>query len=111
MSAHTNHQIIEQNGKPMFVVVPYDDYLDLVHDKDSETTIPHKVVERHIMEDKSMIRAWREHKRLSQAEVADRMGISQSAYSQMEKPDAHLRKPTLKKIAKALEIKVEQIQI
>lgn len=111
MSAYTSHQVITQNGKPLFVLVPYNEYLDLIGEKDRDITIPHEVVELHVMEERSIIRAWREYKKMSQREVADRMGISQSAYSQMEKPDAPLRKATLKKIANALRIKVEQIQI
>ena len=40
MSGHTNVQIIEQNGKPAFAVIPYDEYLKLVPE---EETIPHEV--------------------------------------------------------------------
>ena len=73
-------------------------------------TIPHGVVELHILESKTPIRAWREYKGLSQKEVAERMNISQSAYSQMEKDDARLRPATLQKIAAALEISPEQLR-
>ena len=38
------------------------------------------------------------------------MNVTQAAYSQMEKPDAKLRKPTLKKIAKALEVEIDQLE-
>ncbi len=75
---------------------------------------PHDVVERHILKNKSLIRAWREYKGLSQQEMANRMNIlmiSQSAYSQMESVDAHLRKTTLGKIAAALEIRPDQIHL
>ena len=72
--------------------------------------ISHDVVELHILEEKSLIRAWREYKGLSQQEVAERMSISQSAYSQMEKPDANLRQTTLEKIAAALDLHPDQIQ-
>ena len=37
------------------------------------------------------------------------MNVTQAAYSQMEKPDAKLRSPTLKKIANALKVDIEQL--
>jgi transcriptional regulator with XRE-family HTH domain len=43
--------------------------------------------------------------------MAKRMGISQSAYSQMEKPKAKLRKNTLVQIATALEVDIEQLHM
>ena len=110
MNALTDHQIIEKNGEPLFVLVPYDEYLNLIQEKAAEPTIPHDVVERQILEEKSLVRAWREYKGLSQREVAERMGISQSAYSQMEKPDANLRPTTLENIAAAMDIHPDQIR-
>lgn len=110
MNVPINHQIIEKNGKPLFVLVPYEEYLDFISEKELEPTIPHDVVELHILEEKSLIRAWREYKGLSQQEVAEKMGVSQAAYSQMEKPDARLRKSTLAKIAEALELQPEQLR-
>ena len=74
-------------------------------------TLPQDVVERHILEGISLIRAWREHQNLLQQDLAERLGISQSAYSQMEKPDANLRPTTITKIAEALGIKPEQLSV
>lgn len=105
-----NHQVIKHHGKPAFVLIPYEEYVEhYVRDDDNKFNIPHEVMGIHIMEEKSIIRAWREYKGFSQAEIAERMGITQAAYSQMEAPEAKLRKTTLKKIAAALEIYVEQI--
>ena len=70
----------------------------------------HEVVEIHAIEGKSLVRAWREYKKLSQREIAGRMKMSQAAYSQMEKPEARL-KATLEKIARALKVDIEQLQI
>ena len=109
MKARTDHQIIEHGGKPVFVLVPYEEYLELTSARDEEVTIPHEVVEKLVLEKKSMICAWREHKKMSQAEVAEKMGITQPAYSQMEKPDARLRIKTLERIARALNVKPEQL--
>jgi len=59
----------------------------------------------------SLIRAWREYKGLSQEAVARNMGISQAAYSQMESPEARLRKATIEKIASALDVEISQLKI
>jgi len=42
MSTLTNIQVIEQGGKPVFVVIPYKEYLKLLPPE--EVTIPHEVV-------------------------------------------------------------------
>jgi len=110
ITAPISHQIIEKDGQPLFVLVPYDEYLTLI-EQDMSVTIPHDVVERHILENVSLVRAWREHKKLLQQDMAERLGISQSAYSQMENADANLRLATIVKIAKALDISPEQLQI
>lgn len=107
------HQIIREGGKPLFVLVPYDIYVKnmsrLEADSDDETTIPHEVVKLSVIDGKSPVRAWREFKKLSQKEIARRLGVSQSAYSQMEKPDAKPRDATLEKIADALGIDPRQL--
>ena len=110
MIAPTNHQIIEKDGKPLFVLVPYDEYLSLV-EHDETVTVPQAVVEKHILENMSLVRAWREYLGLSQQVVAQKIGISQSAYSQMEKPETNLRRATVNKIARAFGILPEQLDI
>ncbi|MGD9211521.1 MAG: helix-turn-helix transcriptional regulator [Desulfobacteraceae bacterium] len=102
---------IEKDGKPLFVLVPYEQYIKTMHrlEEDNETTISHKVVELSVLGNKSPVRAWREYKGLLQKQVADALGISQAAYSQMEKPDANLRLETAEKIARIFEIDPEQL--
>ena len=111
MNRHIDHQIIRNNGAPMFVVIPYEQYQQLVGSQNLETTIPHEIVEKSIVEELGLIRAWREYKGLSQETIAVKMGISQAAYSQMERPKARLRKTTLEKIAAALEVEIGQLKI
>ena len=109
MDTHTKHQIIsDKNGNPLFALVPYDEYMKFLHFKDEET-IPNDVVERMVMGGKSVVRAWREHLKLSQKEVAGHMGITQAAYSQMENSSDTLRKETLEKIAQAMGISYNQL--
>lgn len=73
---------------------------------DIETGIPGDVVNMVFDNNYSPAQAWREYLNLSQVEVANRIGISQSAYSQYEKSQK-LRKTTRIKIAEALHIKPE----
>ena len=111
MNVPIDHQVIKKNGKPVFAVIPYDEYLELLKEKpDEEVLLPHEVVRMHGLEDKSLVRAWREYKGMTQQAVADRMGISQASYAAMEKPDANLRYATMKKLARALEVEIEQIK-
>jgi Predicted transcriptional regulator len=97
--------VIEKNGKPEYVVVPYDEFLRLF--RKSENLIPNEVVSRYVDCD-SIVRAWREYLGLTQAEVADRMSISQSAYSQLE-ASPRLRPSSRRKIALALGVSYEQL--
>jgi DNA-binding XRE family transcriptional regulator len=104
MNAPTNIQIINgPDGKPAFVVIPYDEY----QKSRSTGTIPHEVVSATI-DGATPVRAWREHLRLTQAEVAQRLGISQPSYAKQEASDS-LRRSSTEKIAAALGITVEQL--
>lgn len=73
-----------------------------------ETGIPSAVAGIALDNDYSALRAWREYLGLTQAEVAKRLGISQSAYSQHENANT-LRKTTRIKIATALGLNEEQL--
>ena len=105
---HLSYQTIKDaNGAIQYVVIPYADFLRL--SSKVETAVPNEVVERVIMGKLTPIRAWREHLGLTQSEVAARMGISQAALAQLEAPEAHPRKTTLRRIAQALSIQLEQL--
>ncbi len=99
-------QFIERDGKPEFVVIAYEDYV--IHFR-ADVTIPHEVVKLSVKHG-SLIKAWRAHKGLSQKDVAKRMGVSQAAYSQMEKGKKH-NAETLAKIAKAFRIDPLQLNL
>ena len=77
---------------------------------DIETGIPSNVVNMVFDNNYSPAQAWREYLNLSQVEVANRIGISQPAYSQYEKSQK-LRKTTRIKIAEALHIKPELLDL
>ncbi len=109
----SQHQVIKApDGTPLFAVVPWEEYAEIFQGRPDEAVfIPQEVVELMHLEDKSLIRAWREHLGLSQREVAGRMGVSQPAYAKMESRDATPRVATLKKIAAALGVEWEQIRL
>ena len=108
MSALTNIQIIEQNGKPAFAVIPYDEYLKLLPDED--VTIPHEVVRLVVKKGMNLVKAWRAYLDMTQTEVAKKSGISQAALSQMEKSENKLRTATLEKLARVMDLSVEQLK-
>ncbi|HAT50974.1 MAG: helix-turn-helix transcriptional regulator [Nitrospirae bacterium] len=115
MSELTEYQTIMQDGKPAFVVIPYEDFQRLLPEvatvhSPSEHTIPHTVAKATLLNGVSLVRAWREYLGLTQAELADRMGITQAALSQMEQLNAKLRKPTLEKLAIAMDLSVKQLR-
>ena len=103
-------QIIKDDqGQPAFVVIPYAAYMAAQRcpSPASHTLIPHDVVSRTV-NGATPMRAWREHLKLTQAEVAQRMGISQSAYAQQER-SKRLRVRSRQKIALALGLDPQQL--
>lgn len=111
MKTHTNYQIIHDlQGCPAYVLVPYHEFqlkFEQPH-LSLDDAVPADVVDLCFDHQYSAARAWREYLGLTQSEVASRMGISQSAYSQHENGD-HLSKTMQIKIASALGIKAAQL--
>lgn len=108
MNAPTNIQIInDPNGDPAFVVIPYGEYI--ANQTKSEGLIPHSVISNTV-DGATPVRAWREYLGLTQADVAARLGISQSAYAQQENSE-RLRRASIERIATALRISPEQLDI
>jgi DNA-binding XRE family transcriptional regulator len=97
----------DAGGHPAFVVIPFADYQALVKGK-VVPGIPAAVVDLAMDNEWSAARAWREHKELTQTEVAQRMGITQGAYAQLEAKKS-IRKSSREKIAKALGIHEPQL--
>ena len=110
MKTPTNIQIIrDTGGYPEFVVIPFAEFQALKLGKAKvATAIPSKVVNLAMDKNMSATKAWREYLDLTQSELADRIGISQSAYAQLE-AKKNLRKSTREKIALALGIESEQL--
>ena len=108
MTTLTNVQFIEQNGKPTFAVIPYEEYLKLLPPED--VAIPHEVVGLVVRGGMNLVKAWRTYLGLTQAQVAKKAGISQAALSQMEKGEKNLRTKTLEKLSAAMGLDVEQLR-
>ena len=110
MNALTNVQIISgPDGKPAFAVIPYADFVECTKNA-GDPYIPHDVVAMMVDRDWTIIRAWREHLGLTQEQVAERMGVTQSAFSQQESSQKN-RASTRRKIAAALGILSEQLDV
>ncbi|QRX82239.1 helix-turn-helix transcriptional regulator [Glaciimonas sp. PAMC28666] len=75
-----------------------------------ETYIPHEVVTLMVDNDWRPTRAWREHLGLTQIQLAERLGVSQSSYAQ-EEASCTLDKPSREKIAAALGIDAELLDL
>lgn len=114
MKAHT--KINYQGGESTFAMVPYGqfkpfiDQLKTFIDKQDEATVPHEVARAVLIDDKSMLKAWREHLNLSQSTLAAKAGMTRLAIAQLEKSPSGLREATLKKIATAMGIDVDQLR-
>jgi predicted transcriptional regulator len=112
MSVPTDHQIIIQNGKPAFAVIPWDTYQELIHNQtetdESEVWFPHEVVKANVRGE-TLVKAWREYFELTQKELAEKAGMKQSALARLENGNFKPRKSTLKKIAQALGIELDQL--
>ena len=108
MNAPTKFQtLLGDDGKPLFVVVPYHEFQKM-RAASTHGSVPNAIVNRVFDAGLSPMAAWREHLRLTQSEVAARMGITQAAYAQIE-AGKRPRKASLQKVALAMGLDVEQI--
>ncbi|MDR0932148.1 MAG: helix-turn-helix domain-containing protein [Victivallales bacterium] len=109
----TDVQIVRSAGVPVAAVLPWSEYTRLVAlDKPSKEItagIPHKVVEMVVSGD-SPIKAWRRHLGLTQVQAAEKIGVTQGAYAQMEKTRKS-QDATLRKVAAAFGIDFDQLDM
>ncbi|MBI6895973.1 helix-turn-helix transcriptional regulator [Pseudomonas putida] len=85
-------------------------YADYIASRLMDDLVPNAVVGYMVKDGFTAIGAWRKHLDLTQAQVAERLGISQSAYAQQEAAERP-RKATREKIAKALGIPVQSLDL
>ena len=108
MSELTNIQILEKDGVPAFAVIPYENYLSLLPERDD--VVPQKIAEMAILKDMPLIKAWRKYLGMTQKEVAQKARITQAALSQMERAENTNRTATLEKLATAMGLSIEQVK-
>ncbi len=113
--------VVGADGKPAFVVLPYAECLELTRAHDApvrsdaripaDGSIPPEVVLRMTENDWSIIRAWREYLGVTQTEMAARLDIRQPSYAAMEANNARPRKATRERIAAALGLQFDQLDV
>ena len=115
-------QIIRKNGKPEWAVVPYEEYgrlcdaAEVAEDAElarkalarNEERIPIEVVDR-LIEDENPIRVWRQHRGLTQQQLAGAAGIDKSYLSQIETGKRGGSAKVLRAIANALDVDLDDI--
>ena len=108
MNARINFQTIQDaNGKPTFVVMPYDEFMR-TYARTNEL-VPNEVVNLAFDNSWTAMRAWRDYLGLTQATLAKRLGTSQSAVAQLELKRGKMRKTTREGLAVALGISATQL--
>lgn len=127
----TIQYIKDEEGKDQYVVIPYSDYFrmrlalleyddedendweDIPYESDiyDNVMLPGEVCDVMHKENVSLQAAWRILRGLSQQEVAAKLGISQSAVSQLEALDSRPQKRTREKLAAIYGCTQEQISL
>ena len=109
-------QIIKLNDNPAFAVIPFDEYekmrrlIAVAENLDSKIKFPLEVSEMHALKNYSLIKAWRIYRGKTQKEMADLLGITQGAFSQIEKSSRN-QIETLRKVAAVLDVQVEHLTL
>lgn len=120
-----NVQLIEKDGHPVFAVIPYDEYQELLSktrvnqeypelDKvmaavdAGEETFPLEFVEK-LIETDSKLREWRKYRRMTQIELAETATLSQSAIASIESGKRIPHMDTAKKLAHALKCDIDDL--
>lgn len=108
MNALTEIQTIKgPDGEPAYVVIPYAEFLKRYAKE--ESLIPHEVVAATV-HGASPMKAWRDHLRMTQAEVAAKLGMSPPGYQQIETSEKP-RIDSIKRVAAAMGITFDQLDI
>lgn len=126
-----NHRYINNpEGQPEFIILPIAEYENLLMkaspfeddlsewediqiepNEDGAELVPNDVVNIMFEQDISLLAAWRVYRNLSQADVAERTGLTQSAISQAERKGSKPQKKNREKLAKIYQCKPEQLEL
>ena len=109
-------QIIKENDVPAFAVIPFAQYeemrrrLAVAENREPKIGFPLEVAEMNALKGYSLIKAWRIFRGKTQKELAASLGITQGAFSQIEK-NSRNQSETLRRVAAALDVKPEQLTL
>jgi DNA-binding XRE family transcriptional regulator len=119
-------QLIERNGQPEWAVLPYEEYLRLVEQAEmlqdihvydrvknelesgEEEILPSSVVYA-LLDGENPIKVWREHRRLTQHQLAEMAGISMPFLSQLETGKRQASTKVMIAIARALDVDIDNL--
>lgn len=129
--------INDNNGKPLFVILPIEQFKEMellsrfaIESKEEQEqweeievdaseidednhgdTIPNEIVNIMLDEDVSLLAAWRIYRKLSQYDVAEQTGLTQSAISQAERKDSKPQRKTVERLAKIYDCQPNQLTL
>ncbi len=120
-------QVIEKDGRIEWAVIPYKEYQKLVEASEmladirdfdatraqievGEELIPSQVVYA-LLDGENPIRVWREYRKLTQQQVAEQAELSKPYLSQLESGKRRGSVEILKRIAKVLDLSLEDLVI
>jgi len=119
--------VIEKDGRPEWAVVPFEEYERLLEEAEmlrdiqeydeakqaiaSGEELISSEVTYAILDGESPIRVWREHRGMTQQELADRAAISKPYLSQLETGQRQGTVRVLSRIAEALGVSLEDLAV
>lgn len=118
-------QIIKQNGRPAFVVVPFDEWLrieEILEDRADAAAacaywdnpdvegFPEEVVRALAVDRINPIKVFREYRGMTQAELAGAAQLSAMYLSQIERGERTPGRKALGKLATALRVDVDMLE-
>jgi|AntDeeMetagen681_2_1112603.scaffolds.fasta_scaffold23081_1 DNA-binding Xre family transcriptional regulator len=119
-------QIIRKDGLPEYAIVPWEQYETLLRKAEAlddaaafdravremeevgDEVISAEIVNR-LLAGETPVRVWREHRGLTQSELATRSGLSQSYIAMLERGTRRGTTEKLQRLARALELDPEDL--
>jgi DNA-binding XRE family transcriptional regulator len=116
-------QIIKKGEQPEWAVIPYEEYLELLEKAETledtialeraiatpdEEAVPQALVEK-LLAGENPIKVWRTYRGLTQHELAEKVGLSQSYLAMMEMGEREGTIKALRQIAKALKVDIDDL--
>jgi DNA-binding XRE family transcriptional regulator len=118
-------QVIEKDGKPLYAVIPFEDYESLLlaaraagEDQDisairasidaGEETYPLEFVEK-LIETDSKLREWRKYRGMTQVQLAEKTALSQAAIATIERGKRTPNMDTARRLASTLQCDIDDL--